>query len=430
MKLYCITCNGYIHFVPGFCKQLVKHWPDQEITVLCYDVLPDLSGLTQAERDMVTVHSLGEQSLYGRSWTDALIPYFSELEDKYFVVMVEDYHLQMDVDMNTVAAAEHHVAIGASDKVDLTGDVVKREHTMNPSDRRFVIADQMAAYRTSLQAAIWTKDYFLGHLKPARTAWDFELMGYREAWGDGAVIEGTREPCVVYKNLVLKGNLLNAGDDGALQSQWDKNATELRTLLADQPIEDFKKWGIVKKTVAVGQPKWIKGEVEAIAGSRWFEHCEDTTDYHQAYHLVRFEELTGIDPRAFGRVVEIGGGYGAMARLWRKVGWNRPYTIIDIPEMQKLQEHYLDGLDVELTGVVPEIGDDTLVIATWSLSELPLADRMRYMPLVAGSGGLLMAAQSEFDGVDNRKCFNIGIDYAEIEHIPGSFYVIGVKGGK
>lgn len=35
---------------------------------------------------------------------------------------------------------------------------------------------------------------------------------------------------------------------------------------------------------------------------------------HQAYHLYRFEQTTGLRIDDFGQIVEVGGGYGAMCR--------------------------------------------------------------------------------------------------------------------
>ncbi|MFI5348026.1 MAG: hypothetical protein ACHQ2Z_00660 [Elusimicrobiota bacterium] len=66
---------------------------------------------------------------------------------------------------------------------------------------------------------------------------------------------------------------------------------------------------------------------------------------HQLFHLTRYSLRSGADPAESNRVVEWGGGYGNMARIWRRM---RPsgltYTIIDLPLVSCLQWLYLSSV--------------------------------------------------------------------------------------
>ncbi|MBT3266636.1 hypothetical protein HN371_05740 [Candidatus Poribacteria bacterium] len=113
---------------------------------------------------------------------------------------------------------------------------------------------------------------------------------------------------------------------------------------------------------------------------------------HHAYHTHRFIDATGCDPRDVDSVVEWGGGYGSLAKIFLR--WaQRPvtYTIIDIPLMSAVQWLYLscvlgpeqvtfvDSLDTPIeegkvnilpVGLAEERAPDAeLMISTWALGE-------------------------------------------------------------
>jgi len=205
MKLYLITSNDYAGLVPENLARLERYWPDIVPIVLHYDVEPKMA-------EAVSHYKLGEQAEYGRSWTDALKCYFGDIcREKYFVVWLDDYHLAAPVNLRKAKILENFVREGA-DKADLTDDRAKFPYTIFAGNEELLVSAQDARYRSSLQAAIWRRDYFLGYLKPSRTIWQFETMGYREHIGDGATILGYRkDPPVVYDNVRLKGKANNDG---------------------------------------------------------------------------------------------------------------------------------------------------------------------------------------------------------------------------
>jgi hypothetical protein len=75
---------------------------------------------------------------------------------------------------------------------------------------KIIESDQQARYRSSLQAAIWTRDYFVSVLKPNRSPWAFELLGMHEQMNDGRRILGVARADftpVPYLNVYQRGNV-------------------------------------------------------------------------------------------------------------------------------------------------------------------------------------------------------------------------------
>jgi hypothetical protein len=164
---------------------------------------------------------------------------------------------------------------------------------------------------------------------------------------------------------------------------WTVQRRALREHLARDPIEQFLTWPPVTFTMFVGEhPRVRKDEWEALIQSnhgRWeaaipaeLGNQPNTHLIHQAYHLWNWERETGLKVESLSRIVEIGGGYGALARICRRLGFAGEYVIYDIPETAVLQDFYRRQFGFEITQRLevdlPDSGD--LVIGLWSLSEM------------------------------------------------------------
>lgn len=119
-----------------------------------------------------------------------------------------------------------------------------------------------------------------------------------------------------------------------------------------------------------------------------------TNTIHNLYHLEKFKEETGVEIATVGNVAEFGGGYGNLARIFRKFNPNATYTIIDLPVFSFIQSVYLKTifgeemvnviktsdekiekgkinlvpLDLELLTNL-QFGEVDLFVSTWALSE-------------------------------------------------------------
>jgi hypothetical protein len=117
------------------------------------------------------------------------------------------------------------------------------------------------------------------------------------------------------------------------QAYTDVEMNYLRCAVAPALIHDLLKEN------AVGQPQIVRVNGIATSGN---------TVTH-AYHIARYCELTHTDLSDVHYLIEFGGGFGSMARLFRRVlPEDATITIIDLPEMIVMQWVYLTcifGLD-------------------------------------------------------------------------------------
>ncbi|HYM29252.1 MAG TPA: putative sugar O-methyltransferase [Steroidobacteraceae bacterium] len=173
------------------------------------------------------------------------------------------------------------------------------------------------------------------------------------------------------------------------------------------------------------------------------------------YHVVRLLEATDFDLARIRLVTDFGGGYGSFCRLLRNLGYRQRYLICDLPVMCALQRFYLrnvfpsgaDGqppqnvqwLSTELQATLRREtvqASPALFVATWSLSESPLAVRNEVAPALPGYAYVLCAYQRTFGSYDNHAYFTalarslpqFEWRHAECPVYPNNFYLIGRNG--
>ena len=261
---------------------------------------------------------------------------------------------------------------------------------------------------------------------------------------------------------------------------WAKVLNHFRHLVATQDPRAFLTWEHLQ-TMFVGNVGYVEPELEHLRrhaewGARWSRAVEESPvgrpaaypSYpqssgnliHHAYHVCRFEEATGLRAEALDLVVEFGGGYGSMCRLFHALGFRGRYVIFDFAEFSALQRYFLKslGLDVrpaadlkdgragvatvsdvdELKATVEALAPEalgSLFLATWSLSETPVEFRQSILQTAARFDAFLLAYQERFGEADNRQFFDgwkktlPGLEWSgsHIEHIPGNFYLFGRK---
>jgi len=94
------------------------------------------------------------------------------------------------------------------------------------------------------------------------------------------------------------------------------------------------------------------------------------TSIHHLYHLIRFADKTGCDFEKIDKVVEWGGGYGNMAKIFRRLNPTSTYCIIDTPIFSTLQWLYLSTvLGVENVNLLRQSDD---VIQSGKVNVVPL----------------------------------------------------------
>lgn len=195
MKIIVTTCDAYLNILRGFAYMFNKHWPSSaEVTVLGYSVpsydLPDNFKFI----------SLGEQKKYDREWTTALIPFFKQLPDEYFMFFLDDYYI-LSVDESLLHIAEEHAVKGKAEKVSLKcypGRTFRERKDIN-----FSLWNQDANYRLSLAPGFYRREYFLKYLISGKTIWEYEVQA--TPMNDGAQLLVPKQDIVSCSNFMLKG---------------------------------------------------------------------------------------------------------------------------------------------------------------------------------------------------------------------------------
>lgn len=230
---------------------------------------------------------------------------------------------------------------------------------------------------------------------------------------------------------------------------WDTKRDELRNAIATRPMDSFLSWSTVISTMFVGNAPYIELELKALPayyaaairepgfGQPQLHPSGSSGNLiHQAYHLGRWEACTRQTVRDIQHIVEFGAGYGAMASLVMRLGFQGTYQIIDLPEFALLQQYYLSNVLPENQQITwsDEPVDCDLLIACHSLSEAPPYVRAKILTDIAANS-YLFVYHCEHEGIDNLSYFAEFAasrpDHAwqrwTTEHLPNQQYLIGAK---
>lgn len=222
------TCDKYIHLVEGLMYTVNKFWSAKSNFIILgykapqYELLPNWKFI-----------SLGEDT-GPQNWSNDLLKFFDTFEGEYFINMIDDTLMTRSADITKIESAyaymlAHkevkkcflHGSLSSGD-TSLLGDI-----KLTPVEdlKGFWDVNQTADYRTSIQSAIWNKEYFLQLLKPGMNPWEFETQHTKN---DNARILTTRDNHpTMYSHLYRVGN--------QLIPNWYESVFE-NTRLSDQDI--------------------------------------------------------------------------------------------------------------------------------------------------------------------------------------------------
>lgn len=267
---------------------------------------------------------------------------------------------------------------------------------------------------------------------------------------------------------------------GNVDPEWHSNRLELRRLLLGGDVARFLQWDVIRKTMLVGLTAYTLTELRRLRqqrdwSTRWFSAAQENwigapTPYlffprssanliHHLYHWSVLEESSQISVGEYESVLEFGGGYGSLCRAAHTLGFSGQYIIFDLPEFSSLQRFYLRSLGIPLidldsyrdghNGVLciseKEVLEQllrssvprgrSLFVATWSLSEVPIALRREWTDIIVKYSDIIVAYQAHFAGMDNVKFFaewDVLRKYElfnnrRINHMPGHYYLTTVS---
>jgi hypothetical protein len=261
------------------------------------------------------------------------------------------------------------------------------------------------------------------------------------------------------------------------EMEWVKHMNRLRELVLSRDPREFLRWDVVSSTMFVSSARSIRTELRylqrcsdwdsrwrAAIKESWVGHPPPCLFYlpssgnllHHAYHLAQFEQKTKTPIDRMNYVLEFGGGYGSMCRLFYNLGFCGKYVIFDLSPFSALQRYYLQALGFPVLTPADAVkakrgivcvsdfqqlktmmdGDiqaqNSMFVATWSISETPIKIRDVIMPFMARFNSFLIAYQDKFGEVDNSVFFehwkNINNHVVwhnwPIEHALGNHYLV------
>jgi hypothetical protein len=237
---------------------------------------------------------------------------------------------------------------------------------------------------------------------------------------------------------------------------WRFNCWDLRQNVAEKDPAEFLTWPGVVGTMFVGNAPYIEREVKSLMDMSFTSRQSylDVIDepgfgkpellkkgklvlsgnlIHQAYHISRWDG--GWLPE-LETIIEIGGGYGAMALICHRLGFRGRYIIYDLPEFSLLQQYYLSNVGVDNVEFRTQIDNPTkcdLLIGLFSLSEMPINERWDILKACPAQS-YLIAYQAAWGGRDNmawasemmRRKGYLWRNW-NIPHLPNCWYLAGDK---
>jgi hypothetical protein len=257
----------------------------------------------------------------------------------------------------------------------------------------------------------------------------------------------------------------NGATDG-----WASFSDRLAAQLAERHPVSFLRCPVVRTTMFVAKAAYLREEFRHLRNSSlWVTHWRPALQesrvgnpdplwlypwssgntVHHLYHLCRFGEETGADPAKLRFVLEFGGGYGNLCRLFQRLGFRGHYAIYDLPHVAALQRYYLSAVgsnaatitltssQIEAVQALNEAAtDSSMFVAMWSLSETPVVEREFVASRLKDFAYILIGYQGTFEGIDNVNYFsglqrNLVTTHdcltCPISHLPDSFYLLACR---
>ena len=239
---------------------------------------------------------------------------------------------------------------------------------------------------------------------------------------------------------------------------WEDFTSKIKSHIENDNMDNFYHWDVIQHTMIANVH-----QTEVNLLMRYWENWQDklqedilkpnrhhqldyssTNNLHHAYSLQILMNETGVQLNEFGDIIEFGGGYGNTCRLIKKYGHKDMYYIYDIPELIKLQEHYLNRNSVTGRTMLSEdskvkfVYKPALFLGLWSLTEVPLTERQRLLTNLDfhRADYIFLGMADKFVDDDNIQWLNNSIipslpnhdcKIIPIEHMPGMSYFIAKR---
>ena len=174
---------------------------------------------------------------------------------------------------------------------------------------------------------------------------------------------------------------------------------------------------------------WKKLLIENDVGNpvRYFLYPKSSGNrIRQVYHIKKFLDYSNINLFNIKNILEIGGGYGCMAHIFKKISKNCTYLIFDTMEVNFLQYYYLqmNKIPVVINRIQPgnvclinketvleqfnkinRSNKSSLLIGNWSISEMPIKLRNSILGKTSNFYYSMISFQEKFENINNLNYF-------------------------
>ena len=207
MKTYIWTCDKLVNQTMKMVDYFFpKYWPEADVIVLGYQP-PTYQSKFASFDSMGT--DLGPEAI-----CQQLYEYFKNIEDKYFIIGVDDQPLVSKVNQELIDTIESILELNKDvGRCSITLDNSTRPHTtigtyeINNENVRIFENIEGAEYKLSIVYSAWNKEYFLKHLQGYTTIWDWEINASKAAINDGWKVMGTEPAALDYTHMFKHGGL-------------------------------------------------------------------------------------------------------------------------------------------------------------------------------------------------------------------------------
>lgn len=167
LRVLVTTCDKHLWLLPGFAYLFNKYWsPKQEVVVGCFakpkDKLPD----------NFTIHQIQKENIPVERRSDGLIKFFRQLDDEYFVWMLEDFWMVDYVDIDGIELLLNWMKTRPDVlRVDLTADryVDNKRGSFQDAGKLghldLILSNRGNKYLWSHQGALWNKYIMLRFMR-------------------------------------------------------------------------------------------------------------------------------------------------------------------------------------------------------------------------------------------------------------------------
>lgn len=226
MKIVLTTSDKYLFLLPTYASLFNRFWPNQRVTVLCFDMPPRLP----ANFDCI---SMGKQVDYGRTWSDPVRQYIKQVSDTAILLLLDDLFLMDYVNEKYITEATNLVESNKATKV-LVG---LRYDNARPYNKNFAVCNNKIRASVTLKPSIWRREYLLSLLRPSFNIWKVEQKNRHKSQEPPKKVMQPRNTVIFNNfNLMIKGQLKSPEE--LLSASWpDKTSYVSWQPIAVQEIQ-------------------------------------------------------------------------------------------------------------------------------------------------------------------------------------------------